>query len=58
MSTNIAKNLGLPGKGVIEEGADADFLILNDACESVYMLARCRFMKRSGEIIVKGVFEK
>ena len=58
VSTNIAKNLGLPGKGGIEEGADADFLILNDACEAVDMVARGRFMKRSGEIIVKGVFEK
>ncbi len=58
VSTNVAKNLELPGKGVIEAGADADFLFLNDACESVDMMARGRFMKRAGEIVVKGVFEK
>ena len=56
--SNIAKNLELAGKGGIVAGSDADLLILNDALEVTDMMARGRFMKRSGEIVVKGLFEK
>lgn len=58
VSTNLALNLGLPGKGVIAEGADADLLILDDRMEKTEVMARGRFLMRSGEIIVRGTFEE
>jgi beta-aspartyl-dipeptidase (metallo-type) len=58
VSTNLARNLGLPGKGVIAEGADADLLILDDRMEKTEVMARGRFLMRSGEIIVRGTFEE
>lgn len=57
VSTNLATNLELKGKGEIKVGADADMLVLNDACEITHMMAKGRLMMRDGEIIVKGTFE-
>ncbi|MBQ9241552.1 MAG: beta-aspartyl-peptidase [Duodenibacillus sp.] len=58
VSTNLALNLGLSGKGVIAEGADADLLILDDAMDKTEVMARGRFLMRSGEILVRGTFEE
>ena len=57
VSTNLARNLALPGKGVIAEGADADLLVLDGALEKTEVMARGRFLMRAGEVVVKGTFE-
>lgn len=56
-STNLAKNLGFVKKGRLEQGLDADLLILNDEIEITDVMAKGRFLKRNGEILVKGTFE-
>lgn len=56
-STNLAKHLGFVKKGRLEQGFDADLLILNEATEITDVMAKGRFLKRSGEILVKGNFE-
>lgn len=56
-STNLAHNLGFADKGEVSVAKDADLLIVNDACEITDVMAKGRFLKRAGEILVKGTFE-
>lgn len=56
-STNLARNLGFADKGEVSVAKDADLLIVNDACEITDVMAKGRFLKRAGEILVKGTFE-
>ena len=56
-STNLAHNLGFADKGEVSVAKDADLLIVNDACEITDVMAKGRFLKRVGEILVKGTFE-
>ena len=56
-STNLAHNLGFADKGEVSVAKDADLLIVNDACEITDVMAKGRFLKRAGEILMKGTFE-
>jgi beta-aspartyl-dipeptidase (metallo-type) len=57
-SANPAKRLGLFNrKGSIEEGKDADLLLLTPDFEIDSVFARGRCMVRNGEVLVKGAFE-
>ena len=58
MTRTVAEALSLPGKGVIETGADADLLVLDaDHRITDVFMGGIRCM-RSGEVIVKGAFEE
>lgn len=57
MTRTIASALCLPGKGVLEVGADADILIFNQDLGFDWVFMRGRPCMREGEIAVKGAFE-
>lgn len=54
---NPAKALQLPGKGVVEAGADADLNLFDENMNLVHVFAKGRQMMRSGQVVVKGTFE-
>jgi len=56
-SANPAGWLGLPGKGRLEEGYDADIMVLNDDYTLRSLIARGRVMMRDEKLLVKGTFE-
>lgn len=58
ITTNVAKNLKLAGKGELIEGNDADIVILDDDYEVQSVLARGKCMVLDKKIKVKGTFEK
>ncbi len=55
---NVAKLLRLRGKGELRRGVDADLVILDDTLELVGVIARGRWLIRSGEVVVRGPFER
>jgi beta-aspartyl-dipeptidase (metallo-type) len=58
VTLNPAQRLGvLPAKGSLEEGKDADLLILGPDLEIETVLAGGRLMIHQGEVLVKGTFE-
>ncbi len=57
VSTNPARILNLQKKGRIEEGKDADLLLLNEKNEIEYLFANGKMMIEKGLIIKKGTFE-
>lgn len=58
VSTNPAKRLGLfQQKGSIEEGKDADLLLLTPELEIDSVFAKGRTMVQAGQVLVKGTFE-
>ena len=59
VTTNPAKRAGIyPCKGSIEEGKDADLLILNSDLEIESVIAKGQVMIERGEVLVKGTFEE
>ncbi len=56
-TSNVARVLGLPAKGRIEVGADADLVVLNDAGELTHVMARGALMVEDGEPCRRGPFE-
>jgi len=59
VATNPAKRLGLfKHKGSIDEGKDADLLLLTPDLEIDAVFARGRQMVKGGEAVVKGTFEE
>ncbi|MBP5211526.1 MAG: amidohydrolase family protein, partial [Pyramidobacter sp.] len=56
-STNPAFWLGLPAKGRIEKGYDADIMVLDGDYKLRTLVARGRVMMRDGAVLVKGTFE-
>ena len=56
ITLNPAVNLGLNHKGRIEEGADADFCVLDDAYSITDVFANGRCVMQNGELIVKDSF--
>ncbi|MEF8834731.1 MAG: beta-aspartyl-peptidase [Candidatus Thermoplasmatota archaeon] len=57
-STNIAEQLKLDSKGTIEEGKDADILLLDqDTLEIDDVIARGKVMVENGEAIRYGTYE-
>ena len=59
VTTNPAKRAGIyPCKGSIEEGKDADLLILNSDLKIESDIAKGQMMIERGEVLVKGTFEE
>lgn len=59
ITLNPAKRAGIDrSKGSLEEGKDADLLILNKDLEIESVLAKGQMMIHQGEILVKGTFEE
>jgi beta-aspartyl-dipeptidase (metallo-type) len=59
VTSNPAKRAGIfPNKGTLEDGKDADLLILNDALEIESVIARGQMMIHRGEVLIKGTFEE
>jgi beta-aspartyl-dipeptidase (metallo-type) len=55
---NPARALGLPRKGVLAEGFDADVVLLRREDLSVHtVVARGRLLMREGRLLAKGTFE-
>ncbi len=58
ITRNVADSHGLKDQGRVEAGAVANALLFDDAFNLTDVFAKGRGMMRSGEIIVKGVFEE
>ena len=58
MTTTVARALGLPGKGEVKEGFDADLLIMNEKLEPTWVFMQGRVAMREGEVVMKGMFEE
>lgn len=58
VTSNVARNLKLPTKGVIAEKCDADILVLDKNLMLQDVWARGTHMVKDGEPIVFGTFEK
>lgn len=56
-TSNVARLLRLPGKGVIAVGADADLVALDDEHRVSDVLCRGVWMVRGGRALVRGRFE-
>ncbi|MGE4528450.1 MAG: beta-aspartyl-peptidase [Rhodospirillaceae bacterium] len=57
LTSNVAKHLGLPGKGVVAAGADADLCLFDSRFDLRYVIAKGRMLMRDGAVEVKGTFE-
>lgn len=58
VTSNVADYLKLKGKGRIDVGADADIVMLNEALDVVYVVAKGRPVVRHGVVVAKGTFER
>lgn len=59
VTSNTATALELKHKGRIQQGNDADLLLLNKKDLSIsHVIAKGKQMVKNGEVIVKGTFEK
>lgn len=59
ITSNPADNLKLSNKGKVEEGRDADIVIVDkETLEVETVLAKGKIMVRNKEVVVKGTFEK
>src|SRR5690606_6646452 len=57
ITSNPAKNLGLPNKGRIAVGADADFCAFDSELQVLDVFARGQQLMQDGKLLVKGSFE-
>ena len=59
VTSNPAKRAGFyQNKGSLEEGKDADLLILNNDLKIETVMAKGKVMIEKGEVVVKGIFEE
>lgn len=58
LSRNAAELLGLPRKGRLEVGGDADLVVLGDDASVRDVMARGAWHVRGGEQVVRGTFER
>ncbi|MCX7696373.1 MAG: beta-aspartyl-peptidase [Bacteroidales bacterium] len=58
LTFNPAQILKLPRKGIIQEGNDADLLILDKDFNLIHVFARGNWMMKNSQIIRKGAYEK
>lgn len=57
-TTNVSKSLKLyPKKGSIQEGSDADLIIVGNDMTIDTVLANGKLMLENGEIVIKGTYE-
>ena len=57
VTSNVARLMRLPGKGVIAEGMDADLLVLDDQMQVQHLLAGDRWHIKNGRQEIQGSFE-
>ncbi|MEO8083774.1 MAG: beta-aspartyl-peptidase [Ardenticatenales bacterium] len=55
-TSNVARHWRLPRKGVIEAGADADLVVLDDAGRPADVMARGAWHVRGGRVLRRGMF--
>lgn len=58
VTENTARALALPHKGRIEEGTDADLLLVDDNRDLVHEWARGKQLVKDGKSVVKGGFDE
>ena len=57
VTSNVARLMRLPGKGVIAEGMDADLLVLDDQMQVQHLLAGDRWHIKNGRQEIQGSYE-
>jgi beta-aspartyl-dipeptidase (metallo-type) len=57
MTANVARHWRLPGKGRLDEGMDADLVVLDDGLNVVDLWARGRHLVEGGRALARGRFE-
>jgi beta-aspartyl-dipeptidase (metallo-type) len=57
-ASNPAAIYKLPGKGVLEPGADADLVLLDDRLEPTDVVARGRLLMRGRRLLIRGTFAR
>ena len=57
MTSNVSRLLKLENKGLIEAGADADFVCLGSTFEVSHVMARGQWMVKNQVPVVQGMFE-
>lgn len=58
ITSNVARFLGLTQKGKIEEGLDADCIVLNQNFEIEHVIARGELCLSEGRLLKKGTYEE
>jgi beta-aspartyl-dipeptidase (metallo-type) len=58
VTSNVATQLGLTGKGVVKAGASADLCLFDAGFELRHVIAKGRVLMRDGEVLSKGTFEE
>jgi beta-aspartyl-dipeptidase (metallo-type) len=56
LTSNVAQILKLRGKGIIDEGADADILFLDSGLKLVHLLAMGNWVARDGKVMQKDPY--
>ena len=56
-TSNPANLLRLPGKGTLQQGNDADLIVLDESNHPLHVIARGEFHVRDGSIVRRGLFE-
>ncbi|WP_256200865.1 amidohydrolase family protein [Virgibacillus halodenitrificans] len=58
LTSNTADALRLNEKGIIEQHADADLIVINkQTFDLEHVIAKGRLMMRDKKVVVKGTFE-
>jgi beta-aspartyl-dipeptidase (metallo-type) len=58
VTSNAARNLKLNNKGYIQEGRDADIVLLDNDFKIDTVIARGQLMLKNKQLLMKGTFEK
>ncbi len=58
VTANPARHLGLPCKGQVKAGFDADLCLFTQDLTLRHVVAKGKFLMRDSEVVVKGTFEE
>jgi beta-aspartyl-dipeptidase (metallo-type) len=58
VTSNVAENLGLTGKGILAAGQDADICCFTRDMQLRHVMAKGRILLRDEALVVKGMFEE